>query len=72
MLSVIQELRENSEPKNITQQHPSVYHIENVAPELNFFLFMTIRTKTFFTLVRTYFPLLSFFPAGHNTSISVN
>jgi hypothetical protein len=37
MLSVIQELRENSEPKNITQQHPGVYHIKNVAPDYTFF-----------------------------------
>jgi len=37
MLSVVQELRENSEPKNITQQHPVVYHIENVVPDYTFF-----------------------------------
>jgi len=37
MLSVVQELRENSEPKNITQQHPVVYHIENVALDYTFF-----------------------------------
>jgi|TARA_Y100000294_G_C8321118_1_gene242687 hypothetical protein len=37
MLSVIQELRENSEPKNITQQHPVVYHIKNVALDYTFF-----------------------------------
>jgi len=39
MLSVIQELRETSEPKNITQQHPGVYHIKNVAPVIILFSF---------------------------------
>jgi|TARA_B100000959_G_scaffold129546_1_gene135943 hypothetical protein len=37
MLSVVPELKENSEPKNITQQHSIGYHIENVVPDYTFF-----------------------------------